>query len=167
MNGTILSALGESDAAAFAIIMQEQGAKDAIIGEMGTYSKKEAEEFIKSSALKIPYERHYAIRHDGVLIGVCAIYNADFLAHSAEIGYIIGFRYRRRGFAKFAISMLIKILAGEGFKLAIAHSKKENKYSNKALLACGFEERLDEDGTMAFQRRLTEHDGIYNLTIQG
>lgn len=154
-NGVAIGALSESDAAAFAKIMQEQNAKDAVIGGVDAYSEEDAREFIKLSVLKMPQERHYAIRHNGVLVGICAIYNANIQSGRAEIGYIIDSKYRGMGYAKFAINALTKMLSIEGFKSAIAHSKKDNIQSNKALLACGFEEHYNKEKMLTFQKHLS------------
>lgn len=106
---------------------------------------------------------YFGIDVDGVLIGICALFNVEHLAGAAELGISIGdSSYQGRGYGREAVHLLLRY----GFRYRNLHKihlevHARNERAIRTYRACGFQ----EEGRL---REQVWGDGAYDdLVLMG
>lgn len=105
----------------------------------------------------------FAIEVDGVMIGICALFNFDHTAHTCELGITIGDKsYWGKGYGKEAVALLVDYAFRlRNFRRVWLRVHGQNERAQRAYVACGFKE----------EGRLTQHvysNGAYDdLVMMG
>ena len=105
----------------------------------------------------------YAIVHrkSGEVIGEI---NAAYIAEDrADAGYVIGSAFRRNGYGRQALDLLIGILKQEGIKTIYAACRSDNTPSRKLLQTCGMKETAAVPEQV---QRIEETSGLVWFVLQ-
>lgn len=85
-------------------------------------------------------ELHFSIfLENGKVVGMCALHEFDHVQHSAKIGYWISRPYRKKGYGKKAVGLLINVAFGElGITKLYAMADQNNIASMRLLRSLKF-----------------------------
>lgn len=156
----------EGDLAAFRQLYQEKGMLDYLPNPEfeGEEGRESFRHYIRSMYRFYNYGIWTVLeRKSGAIIGRVGIENGEYQGESVlELGYLIGERWRRQGFAREAVSMAerfaAEVLQADSL-YAFIHPK--NKPSLAFIKAIGYEkmEQPLADGVMAWRKNLKK-DGV-------
>jgi RimJ/RimL family protein N-acetyltransferase len=102
-------------------------------------------------------ELHFSVcLHSGKVIGMCAIYGFADGGSSARIGFWISKRYRRKGYGKEAVRMLVGMAFGDlGIEKVVAVSKASNLPSLALLRSLRFRDEEANGEVRAGEKALS------------
>ena len=122
------------------------------------YSKHELLDYISNSRIDIRVAKQFrfVIDLNSVPIGFIDLF--DYTFDSAGVGVIISNDYRRRGFAKEALSLLL-IYATKTLSLEKLHCmvRKDNLSSIKLFASCGFHAIRDKEEEVGYFIKLAKN----------
>lgn len=105
------------------------------------YTREDALFFIRQNrqAGNEVFKEDFAIRHDGVLVGIIGLSDYNTIDRSAHVGYWISSDYRNRGFASESLDLVCSY-AADKLNLVRLHTKvmDVNTASLKVLMKNGF-----------------------------